>query len=71
MRENFLGIDGTIIPEEYVPFDFIKLHDIDRIRNSEGIELVYRTINKGYTLYTNDPRDYLSESQLLQNWRKV
>lgn len=68
---KYYGLFGTNIPRSIVPIDWSTLEDGEQIINSIGDRVLrYIEEDKSYVLVTLDPREYLSESQLYQSWKK-
>ena len=65
-----LGMYGTIIPVEEIPFDYKSLEKDDVIRPSDdSISLYY--VGEGYIIITDDPMStFVDEEHLKQSWKK-
>jgi hypothetical protein len=72
LEEIYYCLNGTSIPRNEVPFDFIELKNNDIIENhSKTAQLMYFEEFWGYRLVTNDYSRFLSLKQLQQTWRKI
>lgn len=72
MEENYYGLHGQQIPRNKIPFDFAILKTNDIIQNQEKTRsLIYVEKDTAYYLVTTRPSEFLSTSQLQQNWTKL
>jgi hypothetical protein len=62
MKNQYLGLDGKLILQEEIPFDYTTLVDRDVIYNAEEERLIYYKDLKGYRLMTNNPNTYLKDN---------